>query len=157
MTKTSKFINSVLEKHKEKPSDVCIIWPYANNGNYANVTINKKLRYVHRLILCEITQKYYNYELEAAHNCGNSLCINPAHLEWKTPFQNEKDKLSHGTRVFGEKHPNKTLTSEDVSNIRKLRASKSASFKEISEIYDIGISYAIRINSGKARKYDGKI
>lgn len=35
---------------------------------------------------------------QAAHNCGNASCVNPAHLRWATAKENEEDKYRHGTR-----------------------------------------------------------
>jgi len=54
--------------------------------------------------------------MHAAHGCRNRLCVE--HVSWKTPQQNEADKLRDGTKTRGIASPNAKLTESDVHHIR---------------------------------------
>ncbi len=58
--------------------------------------------------------------LEAAHECKNRACCNPAHLVEKTKTQNEADKARDGTKCQGVKHPTAVLTEAQVVEIRDI-------------------------------------
>lgn len=107
-------------------ADTCLIWPYATAGKgYGVITIDEKKHYVHRLV-CEAEHGPAPSDIhEAAHSCGNCRCVARKHLSWKTPFENEKDKLVHGTRVHGERVGTARLTEPDVREIIRLKGSMS--------------------------------
>ena len=50
--------------------------------------------------------------MEAAHDCGNKLCVNSEHLTFKTAPENATDKYTHGTMPF-------KLSFEQVCDIRE--------------------------------------
>lgn len=106
--------------------DECLIWPYATAGKgYSVITIKGRRDYVHRLV-CEAEHGPAPSAIhEAAHSCGNMRCVARRHLSWKTPFENEKDKLIHGTRVRGEQVGTSRLTEKDVRGILQLKGSIS--------------------------------
>lgn len=129
-----KFYNDVVLKFD---GDECLLWPYARAGYKYNEGggygilgsgTNRTPLQVHRLV-CEAfngvppTPKH-----QAAHNCGNSLCVNHQHLRWATPTENMADTIRHGTRSrIGVYQRPKTrvtkaskLTDDDVRQIRKL-------------------------------------
>jgi len=62
------------------------------------------------------------------------LCVNKRHLDWKTPKENERDKIAHGTYQFGERNAMAKLTIQQVLKIR----SAVGSHKEIAERYGVG-------------------
>jgi hypothetical protein len=74
---------------------------------------------------------------EAAHSCGKGHegCINPHHLDWKTPAENQADKLTHGTHRRGERCPTAKLTEKDVREIRALQGRLLG--REVGEIYGV--------------------
>lgn len=76
---------------------------------------------------------------EAAHTCGrgSSGCINPNHLRWATPTENQADKIEHGTSNRGERCAASRLTEDDVIEIRRLKGKMTQ--KEIAEIF--GVNY----------------
>jgi hypothetical protein len=55
---------------------------------------------------------------DAAHSCGNNMCINPRHLRWATRKENEADKVAHGRTIRGEASGTARLTRDQVNNIR---------------------------------------
>jgi hypothetical protein len=56
--------------------------------------------------------------LQACHSCGNRACVNPRHLRFGTQSDNENDKIAHGRKVMGEKHPWARINSDMVIEIR---------------------------------------
>ena len=110
--------------------DDCLFWPFSRTiVGYALVKHEGRMRIASRVV-CELAKglppaPHY----EAAHSCGNGHlgCVNPNHLEWKTSFQNQQDKVLHGTHMQGEKHWARKLTSKDVQAIRRLRGELSQS------------------------------
>lgn len=102
----------------------CLIWPFARSGSgYGGLTVDRKLRLVHRLA-CEARHGPAPSPLhEAAHSCGNGKggCCNPQHLQWKTKKQNQADRVVHGTHSRGERCKTAKLTEADVREIFRLR------------------------------------
>lgn len=127
------FFNEVALQHYE---DECLNWPYATAGKgYSVITIGEAKQYVHRLV-CEAEHGPAPSDIhEAAHSCGNRLCVARKHLFWKTPFENEKDKLIHGTRVRGEQVGTSRLTEQDVRGILRLKGSLSQA--KIAQRYSV--------------------
>jgi len=100
----------------------CWIWKgSANASGYGNAKHDGKTTEVHRLALTLVSgapptdgQRY-----EAAHGpCHNRRCCNPAHLSWKTPAGNQRDRKRDGTDPVGERHGGAKLTAEQVQYIR---------------------------------------
>lgn len=104
--------------------DECLIWPFGvKPGGYPLVYWERKNWGAHRLVcLLSHGEPPRGREL-AAHSCGNGHlgCVNPRHLRWATPSENEADKVSHGRAVRGERHPLSKLTEAAVSDIRAKR------------------------------------
>lgn len=102
----------------------CWIWPYNKlPQGYGQILWHGKMSRAHRVV-CEIahgsapTPKHH-----AAHSCGQSACINPFHLSWKTASENERDKRLHGTAQIGEGNGVAKLTDDQVRDIVRLRKS----------------------------------
>lgn len=78
--------------------DECVLWPFTQYSNgYGSVWHEGRLWGAHRLA-CRLRHgEPSDPQLQAAHKCGNKLCINPRHLRWATQAENEQDKLKHGT------------------------------------------------------------
>lgn len=89
--------------------DECIIWPFAvrkssgygahslrTNGTKRNVDAH---RYT-----CELVHGAPFKGAEAAHRCGNKLCINPKHLYWATHTENMGDAREHESLKGGGRY-----------------------------------------------------
>ena len=74
---------------------------------------------------------------QAAHRCGNKLCVNPRHVRWKSQKENEEDKLTHGRDNRGERHGLAKLTTADV---RKIRVALKEGRSQQSIANDLGVS-----------------
>lgn len=98
-------------------ADWCLIWPFARKGGgYAQFSRSSIL--VHRL-MCE----YRNGpppspSHHAAHSCerGHDGCVNPNHLSWKTPSENQLDRYRDA-----DLQPSRKLTYDQVISIRALK------------------------------------
>lgn len=83
--------------------DYCLLWPYRSrcgpNQEYGQ--INKGLsshgRRAHRVVCALAHGDPPTPDHHAEHLCGNSLCVNPKHLKWSTPLENQNRKKEHGT------------------------------------------------------------
>jgi hypothetical protein len=84
--------------------DECVPWPYAVGGTkngtrpgYGSIIIEGRMRTANNVI-CELAHgPAPTPEHESAHSCRNTLCVNPNHVRWATPGENETDKIAHGT------------------------------------------------------------
>lgn len=112
-------VRAWLEQHISYGGQECVPWPFAQlRGGRASITINGVTRNASRY-MCELVHgPAPSSKHHAAHTCGNGHrgCVNPSHLEWKTPSANEMDKIVHGTS--GRSRPPSPLTAEQVRFIR---------------------------------------
>lgn len=104
----------------------CLIWPFglAKTG-YAVVRIERKYRTAHRFICEKKHGPAPTQEHQAAHSCGVRACVNPQHLQWKTPSENQMDRVIHGTSNRGESHGNSKLSKADIHAIREAQGTQS--------------------------------
>ena len=98
----------------------CIDWPFGTTNGYGVARVNGRNIGAHRLSCTLAHGKPASPELEAAHNCGRRLCVNPHHLRWDTAVGNQADRLAHGTHNRGERQGRSKLTESDVNEIRRL-------------------------------------
>jgi hypothetical protein len=108
--------------------DECALWSGAVAGQYQYPHVfvpalwkaqRRGQIYGHR-IACEWAHgPAPTPEHQAAHFCGVTRCVNPRHLRWATPLENNADKIIHGTTNHGERNPNAVLTSEQIAEIRE--------------------------------------
>lgn len=115
--------------------DDCLIWPFPRGDDgYGRVRRDGKCHLVTRVV-CE-----HEYgppptpEHHAAHLCGKGHlgCCNPKHLAWKTPKENQADRLVHGTHGRGERSNFSKLTKMQAFEIRsstKLQRELAAEYR----------------------------
>lgn len=112
-------------------SDECVPWPYAKRGaGRGAIQWDGKTQKVHRVMCEQVNGRPPSDKHHAAHECGNGHlgCINPKHLAWKLPKENEADKRRHGTL-------RQKLSDADVRRIRELAAELTQT--AIAKQYDV--------------------
>jgi hypothetical protein len=127
----------------------CIAWPFARDKGIAKVWFRGRMQSAARVV-CEVVHgPAPDQTAQAAHSCGNAHlgCVAPWHVAWKSPRQNQADRLVHGTHNRGERHPLVKLTAEQVRDIRVL--AKSIVQRDIAAYYAIAQQTVSDIVRGK--------
>lgn len=131
----------------------CIIWTGSTAQGYPKATINGKTVMVHVYVCTQKHGRRPSKNHDAAHACGNSLCINWNCLSWKTKRQNMRDKIVHGTAPRGERNPSAKLTSADVLEIRLRHRKGGESQASLAEEFGIGRTAISNIINGKTWRH----
>lgn len=142
---SQEFIETIAIPYQGKE---CLEWPYdRSTGGYGRVTVGGKRVQTHRYVCLRINGLPPTRKHQAAHECGNRICVNPNHLSWKTRLENKADELVHGTRNRGGRNGRSKLTENEVREIIALDgfATKTA----IAERYGISRGHVSEIHSGK--------
>ncbi|MDX3926746.1 MAG: hypothetical protein QHC90_13205 [Shinella sp.] len=112
-------------------NDDCLFWPYGKTTEgYAVLNVDGKGTSASRY-LCELVNgKAPSSRHQAAHSCGNGHkgCVNPLHLSWKTPKDNQADRVLHGTDQNGERNSQAVLTelqAKEILRLKGIRTQKS--------------------------------
>jgi hypothetical protein len=128
--------------------DWCLIWPFARSQNgYANVGSDRSG--VHR-VMCEHrhgpapTPEHY-----AAHSCdrGGDGCVNPWHVDWKTPSENQFDRHKNG-----EVLPARKITADVAREIRDLKGLEPV--LDLAARFGVSESNVRLIQAGKTWRAD---
>lgn len=82
---------------------------------------NVRRVFVHVLVLTGFVGPCPN-GLQCRHLDGNPTNNRVSNLVWGTPYDNQHDRIRHGTAGIGEKHSGARLTNDDVLEIRRRRA-----------------------------------
>lgn len=128
----------------------CLVWPWGRyKSGYACIPGDGKSLYGHRYVCAEAHGAAPSDKHEAAHRCGVRPCINPKHLRWATPKENNADKILHGTLLTGDKHPNTKLTSARLKELKSLLG--TTSHTALAKKFGVSRSHVSVIASGKRR------
>lgn len=111
-----------IEDNRSYRMDDCLKWPFSTSQHGRGTVLFRGKNTSAPRAMCILahgeppTPKY-----QAAHSCGNGHegCMNPRHLSWKTPKDNERDKVAHGTIRRGDKINTSKLCEDDVRAIRR--------------------------------------
>lgn len=123
----------------------CLIWPYGHTSTgYGRIQKNGRSCLAHRLICEEVNGPSPTSKHVAAHRCGNRNCVNPKHLRWATPQENEADKLLHGTSNRGQRNSRAKLTESEVRQIRDHQGAVTPT--EIAERFGVSRRQVSRIH-----------
>ena len=100
---------------------------------------------VHKLVLLAfVGEKPVGFEV--CHNNGIAWDNRASNLRWDTHFNNNQDRLRHGTYARGEEHHMCRLSEEQVIEIFQ----QQPSLKDCIVRYGISRSQAFRIKKGKS-------
>lgn len=84
--------------------------------------------------------------MEACHNNGVGSDNRASNLRWDTHYENNRDRVRHGTYARGEQHPMAKLTREQVEAMR----ASGVHYEDAVALYGISRSQAYRILRGQA-------
>ena len=90
-TKQNRFLLAA-----QRAGSACINWPFPVCAKgYGKKYWKGKITRAHRVSLILQTGRDPD-DLQAAHTCNNTSCVNPDHLYWATNQQNQDDKVADG-------------------------------------------------------------
>jgi hypothetical protein len=137
-----------IRDHEGYPhKDWCLIWPFSTTRGYGTFGYLGKAYYAHRF-MCELAHGRAPSNVhEAAHSCGDTACVNPHHLSWKTPSENMLDCREHGTHVRSRYGSAGKLTPEQAEAIRSAQGAKT--LRELADEYGVSESAISNVWTGK--------
>ena len=106
------------------------------------------MRTVHTLV-CEAFIGPRPEGMEVRHLNGVRDDNRLENLAYGTPKENQADKRFHGTQPLGEKHYGSKLSYLKAKAVRLLYESGSFSYRDLSEVFDVGIGTIRHITKGE--------
>lgn len=134
-----------IRAHADYPhADCCLIWPFGRNTTGYGVTaFEGEQTYAHRA-MCQVVNGPPPSDIhQAAHSCerGHDACVNPHHLSWKTPTENQNERTNMGGR------PKRKLTAENADDIRACKGREHVA--HTAERYGVTEAAVRQIQAGK--------
>lgn len=146
-----EFYNTVVLAYD---GDECLTWPFTKNlHGRAQMGKDGRMRDVHRLVCEEEHGPPPTPKHNAAHSCGKGhlACVAKNHLSWKTPKENQADRLTHGTSNRGENNPRAQLSEAQAREIIALRGQERQ--KAIAEKFGVSLNCISKIHAGISWSY----
>lgn len=140
------------EKVDIRGEDECWLWLGGIPDRYGEFYDSGRMKKAHR-VAYELSNGPIPDGLEILHTCDNPPCINPKHLFTGTHQDNMTDMVQKGRQVslWGEKHPNAKLTTEQTEEIKRLCETGEFTQKELSERFGVYQTTISKIHRGVAR------
>lgn len=95
----------ILERTRFAPETGCRIWTGptggGRNGLYARMSVDGRTVPVHRVV-CSHYWGYLPPNRQVDHLCGNTLCVEPTHLEPVTHRENQRRRFTRSTETGEE-------------------------------------------------------
>ena len=137
-----------LRKNAIYAGDDCLRWPFKSKTGtgYPAFGLTGHESMAHRE-MCKLAHGAPDGKMHAAHSCGNRWCLNPKHLRWATPKENEADKIAHGTSPVGENNGAAKINADIVRGIRQ--NSEQLSQSALARRYGLSQSAVSMIARGK--------
>ena len=131
-------------------SSVCLEWPFRkDHSGYGMISKEGGTTGAHRMMCLLAHGQPPTAIHHAAHSCNNPSCVNPSHLRWATPSENQQDRIAHGTYQCGEQIAGSRLSPADVLAIRAAVGSQM----QIAQRFGIGRSTVRAVLSGRTWKH----
>jgi hypothetical protein len=128
-----------------------VIWPFRRYSNgYCTIRMDGKVIVASRVLCRMVHGEPPTPAHEAAHSCGRGEdgCINPRHLRWMTPTENQAERVIHGTANRGIRHGMAKLDDSTVLEIcRRLKRGEAQT--SIAADYGVSQTAISEINTGK--------
>lgn len=96
-----------------RANGVCWFWQGAKTNGYGRFRGCRAHRFAYEIAKGDIPDG-----LMVRHLCGNKMCVNPAHLEAGTMYDNSQDGIRLGEILRGSANGKAKLTEADVAYIR---------------------------------------
>lgn len=142
-----QFLREAVLPYKD---DDCLIWPFARRSNgYATMWDGATMGNVCRIVCEHVHGPAPTPKHEAAHSCGKGHegCCNPRHLSWKTPSENQMDRVGHGTSNRGARNIANKLSESEVLQIRTLKGRVLQ--RDIAKMFGVSRSAVSAIHAGR--------
>lgn len=140
-----------IREHVKYTGDDCLIWPYNRARGYGLFGYMGKSVYAHR-VMCELVNGRSPSAIhQTAHTCGKGHegCVNPRHLVWKTPSENQLDRRQHGTAMLNPHGQTGRLTVQQWREIHDLRG--RATQDAVAKRFGISPRHVRRIQQSERR------
>ena len=118
----------------------CVIWPFGRGSHGYGAACHGGQAFGAHVLSCEMAHGPRPAGKWVAHSCNVRLCINPRHLRWATPKENQADRLAHGTDHRGEKHKLAKLTNDAVRVI-KVRLASGERRSRLAAQYGVSVGH----------------
>lgn len=118
---------------------------YDNEGNVRTTS-------VHRLVALAYHGQPSVPDLQVAHINGNSLDNRAENLTWATAKENSDHQYLHGTRLFGDAHPNTKICRYAMLLVHHLVHQEKWSIAQVARVSDLSETSVARIAKGKLRQ-----
>jgi len=142
-----------IEQHATHKGDDCLKWPFHigkdGYGRIHDPSRGSVLTTASRFMLEQAKGPAPSEIHECAHSCGmgNQGCVNPNHLYWATPTENQADRVKHKTSNRGERQWQSRLTASNVLEIRRLVSTHTQT--SLAKRFGVDPSTISNIKTGK--------